>query len=74
MPVVEAQHVGRTLEPHPLERRAAEQPEPPRVVPVVAGRVAVERVTVKGRRMVDEAETIAARGDVDDRYVRGAIG
>ena len=68
VPVVQVQDVDRyRVGPHRLERRAAEQPEPPRVVGVVSGRVAVEPVAVERGRVVDQAQAIPICGDVDER-------
>ena len=60
VPVVQMEDVDRpAVGTERLERGAAEQPEAPRVVRVVAVRVAVEPLAVEGRRMVDEAQPVA---------------
>ena len=67
VPVVEVEDVDRpAIGAQRLERGPAEQPEPPRVVGVVAGRVAVEALAIECRRMVDQAQPIAVGRDVDD--------
>ena len=79
---------GDRIQPQPLQRRAAQQPEPPRVVRVVAVGVAVHAFAVERRRVVDEpqavavasrrrgrgapASTLAARGSGIERYVATA--
>ena len=50
----------------------ANKPEPPRVVGVVPGVVAVEPVPIERRRVVDEPQPIAVGRDVDDRHRRRA--
>ena len=66
MPVVEVEHVDRPpICPERLESSAAEQPEPPRVVRVVAGRVAVEAIAIEGSRMVDQPQSVAIGGHIE---------
>ena len=69
MPVVEVEDVDRpAVGAERLERGPAEQPEPPGVVGVVAGGVAVEPLAVEGRRVVDQAQPVAVGRDVDDGH------
>ena len=68
MPVMQMQHVhGSAVGPQRLQRGAAEHPEPPRVVDIVAGRIAVEAIAVEGGRQVHQPQPIAVRPDVEDR-------
>ena len=69
VPVVQVQDVDRpAVRTERLERRAAEQPEAPRVVRVVAVRVPVEPVAIEGRRMIDQAQPVAVGRHVEDGH------
>ena len=66
MPVVEVEDVDRPpICPQRLESGATEQPEPPRVVRVVAVRVAVEAIAIEGSRMVDQSQSVAIGGHIE---------
>ena len=61
MPVMQTQDIRwAVLDSRRLQRGPAEQPEPPGVVRVITGRIAVELGTVEGRRMVDQPKAVAA--------------
>jgi hypothetical protein len=67
VPVVDVEDVhAATLAADRLEGRAAEQAEAPRIVRVVARRIAVEGVSIERGRVVHEPEAIAVGRDVDD--------
>ena len=73
LPVVQMQHVDRTpVGPQRLERGPAVQPEPPGVVRIVPGGVAVEALTIECRRIVHEPQAVPVRGHVHDGHGRRA--
>ncbi len=75
LPVVEVQHVHRAVVvEESLERGPAQQPESPAVVGVVAIVVAVEALAIEGRRVVDQADAIASRFELDEVDLRRALG
>ena len=60
VPIVQVEHVDRpAVGAERLEGGPTEEAEPPGVVGEVAGRVAVEPVTVERGRVVDQAQPIA---------------
>ena len=72
VPVVGMHDVDRAaVRAERLEGRPTEQAEAPRIVRVVARRVAIEALAIEGGRVVDEAQPVAVRGDVDDGH--GAV-
>jgi hypothetical protein len=72
---VEVEHIHRAVVvEHRLERRAAQQPEPPAVVRVVAIVVAVVAVAIEGGRVIDQADAVAARLELDEVDLGDAFG
>jgi hypothetical protein len=67
LPVVRVDDVdGPVLGPQRLQRGTHIQPEPPRIVLVIACRVAVEPGSIERRGMVDQSQPVAIRVDVDE--------